>query len=290
MNDFSDFDRAQQIDRYLADRLDAEESRRIEAALRQDPDWQQAYQDAMLSRSLAQEYALRDEIRSIRAAMLNEDPSKAALEPITGTPVQHPSGNAPGQQTDSSKPIAKTRRLSSTPFSYAGRIAAAVALLLVGFLGFQYATLSGDDLYAERATVYQIAASRSADETASSPEEQLEQQYSAQQYAEAVATYEQLSNPSLMAVFLAGNAYLQQDKTDQAIAAFREIVRINGSQGINRFEEDAQYYLALSYLKANRSADALPLLKQIHENPQHSYHALVGDYYLWKVKFLNRIQ
>ncbi|MGB3781243.1 MAG: tetratricopeptide repeat protein [Tunicatimonas sp.] len=286
MNDFSDFERAQQIDRYLAGRLTIEETRTVEAALEQDPAWQQAYEDAKLTRSLTQDHALRDEIRSIRTAMLSESASEVTIEPMTGTPMTPPTGTV--DRSAAARSEAKVRPISPA-FGYAGRIAAGLALLLVGFLGFQYATLSGENLYAERASVYQVTASRSVDETSTSPEEQLEQLYRAQRFSETTAAYEQLTDPTMMAMFLAGNAYLQQDNTDQAIAAFGEIVRINGSQGINRFEEDAQYYLALSYLKADRPDEALPLLEEINDNPQHSYHSLVGDYYLWKVKFLNRI-
>ncbi len=317
MNDFSDFERAQQIDRYLAGRLSTAETQQMKTALQQDPEWQQAYEDAKLSRLLAQEHGLRDEIRSIRTAMLDEGASEATIEPMTGTPmafsadttvvadtagrpsdpVQHPLvdtapvDTAPvdtaARPSDSTKPKAKVRPMFS---AYAGRIAAGLALLLVGFLGFQYATLSGDDLYAERATTYQMSASRSSETPTDSPEEQLEKSYRAQRFSEATAAYEQIENPSITVMFLAGNAYLKQDKTVQAIGAFREIVRINGSQGVNRFEEDAQYYLALSYLKADRTDEALPLLEKINDNPQHSYHALVGDYYLWKVRFLNSIR
>ena len=288
MNNFSDTERAQQIDRYLAGRLTTEEIRQLETALAQDSAWQQAYEDAKLTRSLAQAYGLRDDIRLIRTAMLRENTPEATLEPMTGTPMTPPTETVV-RPSEAPKSDAKVRPLSPV-FGYAGRIAAGLALLLVGFFGFQYATLSGDDLYAERATVYQVAASRSSEEPTASPEDQLEQHYRAQRFAETTTAYEQLNTPSLMAMFLAGNAYLQQDEADQAIAAFQEIVRINGRQGINRFEEDAQYYLALSYLKADRPDEALPLLEKINDNPQHSYHALVGDYYLWKVKFLNRIQ
>lgn len=288
MNNFSDSERAQQIDRYLAGRLNTEETQRVETALQRDPAWQQAYEDAKLSRLLTQEYGLRDEIRSIRTAMLNENASEATLEPMTGTPMAFPADTTVVAARSADR--AKVRPMFSQPVAYAGCIAAGLALLLVGFLGFQYATLSGDNLYAERASVYQVAASRSSETPTDSPEEQLEQFYRAQRFPEATAAYEQIETPSITAMFLAGNAYLKQDKTDQAIDAFREIVRINGSQGINRFEEDAQYYLALSYLKADRPDEALPLLEKINDNPQHSYHALVSDYYLWKVKFLNRIR
>ena len=283
MNNLSDIQRAEHIDRYLDGSLSAEEAQALEAALEQNPELRKEYEDIEMARMLVRDYALRDEIKSIRNAMRREATDETTQQPFAETPiVRIPPSEAMKQGR--SRPL--YRRMSG----YAGRIAAGVAILLVGFVGYQYATLSPDDLYAEKAMTYRIAASRSAEETAASPEKQLERQYQAQRFDEVIAAYEQMSDPSLMAMFLAGNAYLQTGNTNQAIDAFQKIVVINGSQGINRFEEDAQYYLALSYLKGDRLADALPLLEKINANPEHSYHSLVNDYYLWRVKFLQRIQ
>lgn len=285
MDNLSDIQRAEHIDRYLDGSLDAEETAALEAALDRDAELRQEFEDIEMARTLVRDYALRDEIKSIRNAMRREEAiaDETTQQPFAQTPiVKIPPSDA--MKRGHVRPL--YRRVSA----YAGRIAAGVAILLVGFVGYQYATLSHDDLYAEKAMLYQIAASRSAEESTASPAEQLERQYQAQRFDEVITTYEQLSNPSLMAMFLAGNAYLQAGDTDRAIEAFREIVVINGSQGINRFEEDAQYYLALSYLKGDQIDDALPLLEEINADPEHSYHPLVSDYYLWRVKFLNGIQ
>ena len=281
MDNSSDMERAEYIDRYVAGHLSAEERRAFEAHLSQDQRLRQAYEDIKLSQVLAQDYGLRDEIKAIRQAMHQEMATPIATQAIARTPT--------AKEHTTSEP--DTVRPLFRPVSrYIRRIAAGVAILLVGFLGFQYATLSNDDLYAEKMMPYQVAASRSAEEPVATPAYRLEQAYQSQRFGEVTAAYEQMNNPSLMEVFLAGNAYLQEEKTAQAIDAFRQIVAVNGSQGISRFEEDAQYYLALSYLKANRIEEALPLLEAINANPQHSYHSLVTDYYLWKVKLLNSMQ
>ena len=285
MNNLSDIQRAEHIDRYLDGSLSAEEGATLEVALEQDAELRQELENIEMTRALVREYALRDEIKSIRRTMRSEAAAvdEASPRPFAGMPtVEIPPSDA--MKRGHVRPL--YRRVSA----YAGRIAAGVAILLVGLVGYQYATLSHDDLYAEKAMLYQIAASRSAEEATASSAEQLERQYQAQRFDEVIATYEQIDDPSLMAMFLAGNAYLQVENPDQAIEAFREIVVINGSQGINRFEEDAQYYLALSYLKGDQLAEALPMLETINADPEHSYHSLVNDYYLWRVKFLNRIQ
>ena len=280
MDNLSDIERAERIDRYLAGKLSTEEAQAFENTLAQDQEFRQEYENIKMVRALAQDYGLREEVRSIRQSMRRE-----MAKETTATPTSEPPTlvDTTPSEPDNVRPL--FRPLSA----YAGRIAAGVAVLLVGFIMFQYATLSNEDLYAEKVMPYQIAASRSVEVPDATRENRLEQQYRSQQLDEVMDTYEQMDNPSLMAMFLAGNAYLQEGQTDQAIDAFNKIVVINGSQGINRFEEDAQYYLALSYLKADRLADALPLLEEINDNPEHSYHSFVNDYYLWKVKFLNRI-
>lgn len=280
MDNFSDLERAEYIDRYLDGSLSTEETQTFETALANNEALKQAYEEIRTVRALAQDYALREKIRSIRQAMKHEAVDEAVVRPMSETPAT--------VATDIARPQQRSRGRGIS--AYAGRIAAGVAVLLIGFLAFQYVTLSPQDLYAEKAMPYQIAASRSAEEPDATPEDRLERQYRFQYFDEVTATYEQMNDPSLMAMFLAGNAYLQEGKTDQAIDAFYKIVAINGSQGINRFEEDAQYYLALSYLRADRVTEALPLLEKINANPDHSYHSVVNDYYLWRVKFLHRIE
>lgn len=278
MDNLSEIERAERIDRYLAGSLGVEEVRTFEAKLPQDEALQREYEDTKMARAVVRNYALRGEIQSIRRAMGDESSGGTrAVVSAADNPASDP------------KPRTKVRPLTPRASTYVGRIAAGVAILLIGFLGFQYATLSPDSLYAEKAMTYQLAASRATDEAARTPEDRLEQQYQAHQFAEVTATYEQLRDPSPMAIFLAGNAYLQLGQPEPAIRAFREIMKINGSQGINRFEEDAQYYLALSYLKAGRIGEALPLLEAINADADHSYHSSVTDYYLLKVQFLDRI-
>lgn len=287
--DHSDLARSERIDRYLAGYLGAEEARAFEAALAQDNTLRQEYEDAKMSRDLVQNYALRREIQSIRQVMRQKSLDSVDSKRVSSASANHQppsSGQSTVDRPASERPTTKARPLKI----YIGRIAAGIVLLLIGFLGFQYATLSSDSLYAEKIVPYQLAASRGAEAVDGSAEALLEQQYQASRFAEVAATYEQLDDPSPMAMFLAGNAYLRTDQPRRAVAAFQTMVAADGSQGINRFEEDVQYYLALSYLRANRIDKALPLLEAINDNPSHSYHSLITDYYLWKVRFLDRVR
>lgn len=267
MEDFSDQMR-QRIDRYLAGQLNTEEGRALEAEMGQNDALQQAYEDARITQALAQDYGLREEIKSIRRAM-QANPNSSVSSPTS---------------TITSEPV-KARSLRA----YLSRVAAGVAILLVGFAVFQYVTLSPESLYTEQAVAYQLSVNRAPETTDSSAEEQLTQAYRVSDFDAVVTRYKQLVNPSVTATFLAGQAYLQTDQPQSAIEAFREVVATDSNRGINRFEEDAEYYLALSYLRASQVDQALPLLEAIHSKSEHSYHASVTGYYLWKVRLLDRV-
>ncbi len=51
--------------------------------------------------------------------------------------------------------------------------------------------------------------------------------------------------------------------------------------------DDAEYYLALSYLKNNETAEALPLFKKIHNNKAHLYNNKVSSWFLRKLQLLS---
>lgn len=268
--DHSDIPQTERIEQYMTNRLDSAERRAFEEDLIHDGLLRQHYEEAQLTRAAAQQYALRQEIGEIRRAMRTEKLSSPVVDADAHAPVGERSGNV---------------RI----LAYAGRIAAGIALLLVGFIGFQYATLSGEALYDERSGAYSLTANRSAEVSQDTAEERLKQLYRSASFSEVISTYEELPAPSLEATFLAGNAYLQQSQGALAAQAFRQVVAAGTPRQVNRFEEDAQYYLALSHLQENEIDQALPILEAINNNPHHSYHALVTNYYLWKVRFLSYI-
>lgn len=81
------------------------------------------------------------------------------------------------------------------------------------------------------------------------------------------------------------NAYqlLQQEKTQAAVATFTEIANQRNGK---TFVDDAEYYLALSYLKMNWTSEAYRLFKKIHDEPNHLYHDEVSGWMLFKLRVL----
>ena len=90
--------------------------------------------------------------------------------------------------------------------------------------------------------------------------------------------------------FFAAQAYLNSNEPHKAITAFDAVLSANASLPFKPHQEDAEYYLALAYLKAGDAAKALPLLESIHDQPAHSYHKEVGSWYITQVRWLTRKQ
>jgi tetratricopeptide (TPR) repeat protein len=162
------------------------------------------------------------------------------------------------------------------------RIAASIVTLLGLFGLYQYLTVSPGNLYNHQYTAYQVATMRGT--TAASA---LEKAYSEKKYDAVIALYTQTANPTGNEQFLAAQAYLTKADYNIAIVIFNAIIEKNKTAKTVTLNDDAEYYLALSYLKNKEPAKALSFLKKIHDDKNHLYHDKISSWYLAKVKLLN---
>ncbi len=244
------------IDRYLRNELGENEKNTFDQKVVDTPGFKQDVEDMKISQEVIRNYAMREEIKSIRKSMLEESNA-------TTTPVSRSFG------------------------FYASRIAASILLLILVLGTYQYASLTGDDLYAEKAMVYHPETYRSGqNDTESNLEEKAISLYQQENYHQYTENYKQLSSPSLKATFLAGNAFLQQSENTEAITAFQQILEANKNQSVKQFQEDAEYYLALAQVKNGNYSQAHQLMKSIADNQAHKYHEMINTYYLWKLKMM----
>jgi tetratricopeptide (TPR) repeat protein len=86
--------------------------------------------------------------------------------------------------------------------------------------------------------------------------------------------------------FIAGQKDLEKGHAAEAIRSFQKILDENAASGGKRFNDDAEYYLALSYLKAGQINKALPLFERIYDDRDHLYHDQVSGWYLFRLKML----
>lgn len=259
MND-KEIERANLIDRYLNGQLTEEEMSRFKKQSEEDAALKAELENYEISREAIRNYGLRNELKSIRRTMLQEE--------VTNE--------------DIAKPEAKTIPM----WKYGLRVAATILLILASFLAVQVATLSGENLYEDKAFPYELTTSRNGNEVIDSQNQAIQQSYASGNYQESIRQYESLSDPSITTTFIAGNAYLQLDQPEKAITAFQEVLNINEQQDIDLFKDDAEYYLALSHLRAGNYDQALAKFQEI-KSSDSNYKQYVGNYFLTKLKILN---
>lgn len=259
MND-KEIERTNLIDRYLNGQLTDKEMSNFKKQLEEDAALRAELENYEISRQAIKNYGLRNELKSIRSAMLQEEANNQAV----------------------AEPEARTVPL----WKYGLRIAATILLVMVSFMAVQVATLSGENLYEDKALPYEVTNSRNANEVVDTDNQAIQQSYASGNYQEAIRQYEALPDPSVTASFIAGNAYLQSDQPEKAINAFQSVLDINNRQGTDLFKDDVAYYLALSYLRAENYDQALNKFQEI-KSSDSDYKQYVGNYFLIKLKILN---
>jgi TolA-binding protein len=88
---------------------------------------------------------------------------------------------------------------------------------------------------------------------------------------------------SRTALFNRAYEYLQKQELDSSIAILQ---RIRNDAGAGSIAENADYYLALAYLRNHQASKALTIFKKIAGDVDHPYYKEVSSWLLWKVRFL----
>lgn len=138
-------------------------------------------------------------------------------------------------------------------------IAASIALLIgLGFLGYNSLSTNYSDLYNANFqeypnTVYAI--------TRSDTNETLERdafvEYESANYQKALDTFEKLQAPNAYITFFKAQCYLGLSENTKAIELFK---KVENEQ--LEFKEEANWYLALTYLKENNKLEVANVLRR----------------------------
>ena len=159
------------------------------------------------------------------------------------------------------------------------RIAAGLFIAFLSFGIYQYATVSSSDLYSDNYQPYKLSIARGGGNV---PE--LEKDYISGDFKAAITAFEKLDRPAPKDYLLGGQAYMQTQQAPKAIAAFGQIIADNSADNI--YKDDAEYYLAESYLENNEPLKAKPLFEKIYADKDHLYHDRVSYWTMMKLRIL----
>lgn len=150
------------------------------------------------------------------------------------------------------------------------KIAASFLILLSITGGIVYWQTSSKKLYQQLNLAYELNTPRSAGGT-SIPE--LLQEFQAKDYKQVVDTYSSLPEPDNRARFLAGYSWLQLSEPAKAEQLFQSIIDRNSAEARSLYQDEAEYYLGLAFLRQKKNPEARFWFTKIANDPQHTYHS-----------------
>lgn len=152
------------------------------------------------------------------------------------------------------------------------RVAAVIVLLVVATGIYKYASVNASDVYDRYYTSYQFGTSRGANGS-----DQLEKAYREKKWQEVIAQFNGLETRTNKTYFLTGMAQMELKKPGEAIPMFKQVIDNNKTSGENYFQDEAEYYLAMSYLASQDVKNALPILEKIRDDKNHLYNGPVSQ-------------
>lgn len=176
------------------------------------------------------------------------------------------------------KTISPVRRIAR----YTLAVAAGVLLVVLGITGYNFYQLSADKIFTGNYSYYELSNTRGAGTEATT----AEKAYAEKRYADVIKIYDSGNEAGQQTAFIAGVSALELDNSTRAIACFKEVIALNRQAGEKLLEDEAEYYLSLSYIRNGDYDYALELMKKIQEDPGHLYREKITDKLIRQVKLL----
>jgi len=235
--------------RYLDGELSGKDLQDFEKSLAESPAMMTELDNLRLAKLAVEHYGLKQQVGSVHKQMMAEFNDEVAK---TSRPK-----------------LFSLMRVSM-------RVAAALLTALVLFGGYQYVVVSSSKLLP--AGNYELSVTRG--EAAVSP---IEKYYQDKDYNKVISEYQKSRSADNELLLLAGISYY---KTGQAGRAIPEFKKITGNTATDNYRDDAEYYLALSYLGINEPANAKIWLEKIYKDKDHLYHDKVTWWTMLRLKML----
>lgn len=236
------------IMRYLDGEMEETEKESFELQLQTDGALKQRLESLQVAIASVQQYGTAEKVKSVHREMMQE------LSSV------HKEGK-----------VVPMRRF----VKYSLAIAASVIIILVGVNIFTSSQPSSEKLYSEAFVDYDVSGVRGSENQTDIAKLYQDHNYN------AVVEKAKVQNLAQKDSLLIGLSFLHQDKLPEAINWFKAMsVQVST-------KDDAEFYLALAYLKNKNYNEALKLMEQIHSNANHVYQNQFSEAYINKVKKLN---
>ena len=241
--------------RYLDGEMSLEEREEFETKLASDENTRRRLEDLQVARDAVIVYGLKKQVALVHREMMAEMKPAALITKMS-----------------------RTRQIAR----YSLRIAASIAFVAICLLAYNFFSLSSSKLYNEKYVPFELSSVRGENQAEATG---IEKAYRQKNYQEVVAL-SKIDGVSIKDEFLAAVSYLELGKPAEAIDHLSRVVARDRATDHAVYKEDAEYYLALSYLKTKNYEKALELMNTIHDDNSHLYHEKFTKGFIRKVKML----
>ena len=252
--DYNFNDNLDLLEKHLDGLLSGEEKRHTEQLLREDTRLQEEYAYMKLAVSAVRLSALHNQVGNVANAYASKDRES----PIV-------------------KSMAKVRNISH----YTLRAASVLLIAAASYMAVMYATVTPRQLYSDTFIDYELSTSRSISQGTI-----IERNYGMGSWQEVLTELSEKKLSSQKDLFLGGIAALQLNEAVIAGDYFKKVLTKNNISSNKLYQEESEFYLALTYLKMNNYKSAGLLLHAIRIKPDHLYHEQVKKISLLKTTLL----
>jgi anti-sigma factor RsiW len=162
-----------------------------------------------------------------------------------------------------------------------GRIAASLALILVGSIAVLFFSTSPESITSKQLD-YSIPVLRSSENKL----EEIEIAYQSGDFDQVLALSTDITTYDAEAYFLIGLAYLELENGAKAAEYLTTIESDNHQNSTNNYADPVDYYLVKAYLIQSNTDLAEARMVKILEDSDHTYHNNFNRFDLLKVKIL----
>lgn len=163
------------------------------------------------------------------------------------------------------------------------QVAAILILAVGGWLFYQYSTTNSTALYNSIYQPYHVNTERGIEDIIT---HNMVNDFKTGNFNDVIAIFESLPEANTREKFLAAYAYHHSTKYELAARLFNEIIAQNKTAETRLYNDEAEFYLALSYLKTNDIKAAVQLFDKIRSTPDHTFHERISAWTLTRLKWL----